>query len=206
MLYAMPYEKSAIRMRMIPPSELDSSPTDARPISRTPTNPTPTPISCWRGGSFPEHHGRDEGGEEWRRAVEHPGDRRRDVPLGEGEHRERDRHPRRAEQEQARPVRSVDLPAGRRQERQRAEAEGDAQGGDQRRGECVEPDRDEQEGRTPDPASGAEKTPVEWGEGIRVRPLRSREDTGAGHAVKVSGRAHPPWRVSVEPRCEGRVG
>ena len=115
-----------------------------------PRKPTASPSACIRPGAPPQHHRADRHREDRERAVDQAGHARRDVLLGEREERERDGDPqdRHATSRGKSSRCTCCRAAGTSQSARRAED--DAEPRDESGLERVQPDRDQQERRSPD--------------------------------------------------------
>lgn len=130
------------------------------------------------------HERSDHGDEQWRRAIEHAGHRRRHTFLGEREDRQRDGHPDHAQQHDAGHVDAVDShPASSGEQAQRERTEPHAHGRDECCRERLQTLGDEVERRTPHQPWQRERGPVDR------RHLRMNVGCGRrrGHCMEATG-------------------
>ena len=155
----MPYETSAATISVTPNALLDP-PSAGSAITTAP--PKPTIEARQRAAlrqSMREQAG-DGGDAQRRRAVQHPGQRRRHVLLGEREHAQRKRKPQHAERRRSCPIGPGHRPAGRREQGQRQKPDRDARERDavrRHRGQAL---GDEQERGAPDHAGHDQQRPI----------------------------------------------
>ena len=110
---------------------------------------------------LPSEQARDEGGEDRRRAVQHAGQRRRHMLLGEREHAERKREPQHAERSGLGAVLGQNRAPRRRHQRQRGEPERNPHDRDAHRRDGLQSFGNEEERRAPDQSGDDDQQRVE---------------------------------------------